>query len=99
MGRRRRPSWQRRGAAPVPDEEGWPVSTVGKALVSDGVVLQDEDVGVLERTFYLTWTGWSQLLDGSTVSGLGAEDVFAISGNDSVYDMTCLLYTSDAADE
>jgi len=28
------------------------------------------------------------LLDGSTVSGLGAEDVFAISGNDSVYDMT-----------
>ena len=59
--------------------EGFGISTVGKAVVSNGLVLQDEDVGILERWYDLQWTGWSRMLDGSAFPGLGAEDVFALS--------------------
>ncbi len=71
-------------------DEGYPVSTVGKAVVTNGVVLQDEDVGILERSYDWFWGGWMQVLDGSAYPGMAAEDVFAVSITDHLVNLVIL---------
>lgn len=72
-------SWDMVGLPNGTGTEGFGISTVGKAIVENGLVLQDEDIGILERWYNLQWTGWSQALDGSSFPGMGVEDVFALS--------------------
>ncbi|MBP6786086.1 MAG: hypothetical protein KA170_00755 [Candidatus Promineofilum sp.] len=63
---------------------GHPVSTTGKAIVTTtgGANLTVADEDVMCKYAHNGYGPWTMYLDGSTVSGLAAEDVFAMAYDD-----------------